>query len=461
MFGLTENSTVETNATGLLRMLGECHDAKAYAQALALIDAYPYDLPPLARHFQSAALQGTRQYDNAVMPALLAATLAPNLATRSNLALALWRTGQTQEAHKLWRQLLRGSPKTPDEAIALGHLRLSIERKSGQWRKALCELESRIGTDRAPDYGLPVWDGAKSSRVIVLHEQGIGDAVLLGRYLPWVAKQSGHHVTWAGPRVLHRWVSSIEGVGECVEPSEALAVIAPARPTVASQALECPETRENTHTSDSRGDSIATVAMLKGDCIVRAFSLPHLHGTTPDNIPLPTGGPTRTRGAGGGVVQRGVPTPLQPEPILEGCQDIGHLRVGVCWAGDRSGHADFERSTDKETFLRWVPEGVEVVNLQYGSEGGPSGDVWEVAERIAGCDLVVSVDTSIVHMAGSMGVPTVVVPPSAPDWRYPTWAKDGECPWYPDVVVVRRDRADEWEGQLRSAWELVRMLRQQ
>ena len=61
---------------------------------------------------------------------------------------------------------------------------------------------------------------------------------------------------------------------------------------------------------------------------------------------------------------------------------------------------------------------------------------------IAGLDLVVTVDTAVAHIAGSLGVPTLVIVPTVPDWRY-AWPAGRTSPFYPSQSVVRRRRGDD------------------
>ena len=62
-------------------------------------------------------------------------------------------------------------------------------------------------------------------------------------------------------------------------------------------------------------------------------------------------------------------------------------------------------------------------------------------DLIAGLDVVVSVDTSVAHLAGAMGKPTLLLHPGTPDWRWEMAGRDS--PWYPAVQVFRRD-ASGW-----------------
>ena len=223
------------------------------------------------------------------------------------------------------------------------------------------------------------------------HEQGIGDAVLFAGWAPQIAKITGHPVTWYGPKVLHRWMADIPGV--------------------------------------VLGDWAVLEENREGGAGVRAMSLPHvLRCNSKWDVPMPV-------------------APVSLQDARSAFRSSPMLTVGVCWKGSASGWHDFERSYTPEQFAPlWAPrDHVQFVNLCHNanvSYNAPFAkteyaDIYANGEAVAGCDLVITVDTSVVHIAGSLGIPTICLVPTVADWRF-EWPTGHNTPFYPSVTVVRR-----------------------
>jgi hypothetical protein len=141
--------------------------------------------------------------------------------------------------------------------------------------------------------------------------------------------------------------------------------------------------------------------------------------------------------------------PLSPYPVRQTWRRPTNPkpRVGVCWKGsshhlndkDRSSPIDFREALQDE---RW-----EIVSLQYGEDFKPKGYL-ETAELMRTLDAVVSVDTSTIHLAGTLGIPSVLIPPASPEWR---WQLRDATPWYPSIEIVRRTRVDAWSEAIERA----------
>jgi hypothetical protein len=139
----------------------------------------------------------------------------------------------------------------------------------------------------------------------------------------------------------------------------------------------------------------------------------------------------------------------------------GALRVGIAWAGSSTHVNNRNRSIALRRFAAlFATPNVEFVTLQ--KELGPGeadmlrlhpnvtavgaelADFADTAALISLLDLVVSVDTSVVHLTGAIGRPFWVLVPLAPDFR---WLLDrDDSPWYPTARLFRQPRTDDWES---------------
>ena len=135
-------------------------------------------------------------------------------------------------------------------------------------------------------------------------------------------------------------------------------------------------------------------------------------------------------------------------------------RVGLVWSGNPAHHNDGRRSAGFAPFLALKQvAGVEFRHFQWGAAPEETvlwpeladatvgaADFADTARRMADCDLVVSVDTAAVHLAGALGVPTWVLVPDVPDWR---WGARGDAtPWYPLATVWRQGSRGGWNELL-------------
>ncbi len=138
-------------------------------------------------------------------------------------------------------------------------------------------------------------------------------------------------------------------------------------------------------------------------------------------------------------------------------------RVGLCW---QAGAWNPERSVPLTALLRALPPGLRLVSLQRGAAAAEatapifanpddhSHDVGDTARLIDGLDLVISVDTLVAHLAGSLAAPTLLLLKHDADWR---WMTDcASQPWYPSVQRLRQTQAGDWNEPLRQVAEITR-----
>lgn len=131
---------------------------------------------------------------------------------------------------------------------------------------------------------------------------------------------------------------------------------------------------------------------------------------------------------------------------------------GLCWAGRSSHPQDAQRSMPPAALLRLQElQGHAWVGLQRPPNGSPAPgglldhdwgagitDFGELAAMLMSLDGLVTVDTAHAHLAGTLGVPTLLLLPYAPDWR---WLLDrADSPWYPSLRLIRQRVPGDWSG---------------
>lgn len=307
----------------------------------------------------------------------------------------------------------RALARMPDHANA-HFLRAEALLISGDWAAGWEEYEWRFrlpGAGRAmPETDKPAWDGLRlpEGRLLLIADQGFGDAIQFCRYIPWAAARARDIVLACGREIMPL-MAQFPGIGQVVERWEAC----------------------------GRFDAYAALS-----------SLARLHGTRPETIPADI--PYLTADPARAEHWRARLARLLP---------AGLVRIGIAWAGRPSHNNDRHRSIRLAALapLAQVP-GIALVALQKGAamaeiaeDRGPApllslgpalGDFAETMAVLDNLDMVITVDTALGHLAGAMGKPAWIMLPFAPDWR---WRATGTTTaWYPSVRLFRQDRRRQW-----------------
>lgn len=259
--------------------------------------------------------------------------------------------------------------------------------RSGRWDEGWRLYEARWLCPREPARwwrpGMEIYQGdlagLDGKRVLVRAEQGFGDTIQFARFVERFLEVANVVAVEVQPP-LRRLLRGIAPV-----------VIAEGRP------------------------------LPEHDVIVPLMSLPRLLGTAPDTVPPP--------------VHLAAATDERLENL-----------VGLCWAGDprpNDPHAaaiDRRRSLSREAFEPIVAACPEWVSLQRADMNVT--DFHDTAIRIARLALVITVDTSIAHLAASLGVETWLLNRFDSCWR---WGMTGaDTPWYPSMRIFRQKHLHEW-----------------
>ena len=255
----------------------------------------------------------------------------------------------------------------------------------------------------------PLWLGKEPlvKKTVLLHaEQGFGDALQFCRYAPMVAAR-GAPVLLEVQSALKPLLTGLQGVQRVIAKGEALPPFD----------YHCP-----------------------------LLTLPLAFGTTIDTVP-----------ASGPYVRS------EPGLVRHWEERLGEHRrprIGLAWSATALTTYGRDRSIALAEFVKLIPDGVECVSLQKELSEADQAVVRgrtdiahfgtgfaDTAALVELMDVVVTVDTSIAHLAGSMGKPVWVLLPFKGDWR---WLLDrDDSPWYPTARLFRQPGTGDWSSVMR------------
>ncbi|MHB8578573.1 MAG: tetratricopeptide repeat protein [Ignavibacteriaceae bacterium] len=153
---------------------------------------------------------------------------------------------------------------------------------------------------------------------------------------------------------------------------------------------------------------------------------------------------------------------------------IEYLKVGIAWAGNPNHSSDKKRSVSLKCFEKIAGiNSLKLFSLQIGEASKEINEVnfdikdlssfgmndfSDTAAVIANLDLVITVDTAVVHLAGAIGKETWLLLPYFPDWRWMLDRKDS--PWYPSIKLFRQPNPGDWDSVFQNVMdELKDMVR--
>lgn len=331
----------------------------------------------------------------------------------NNYSITLRRLNRVEESLAGLEKAIAQKDSFPDaqwnrslSLLLLGRIEEGFEAYEWRWKGGVKELRPR-------KLGKPQWqrgESLKGKRLFVHSEQGMGDHIQFMRYLPMLQAQ--------GAQVLAEF------------PEPLLEIARDYAPDV---------------TWIERG----TRKFPEFDLYCPLLSIPTLMGTTMDTIPAPT-------------------SYLHAKPerkahFAERLKNTTGLRVGLVWSGNPKHANDRNRSLAlKDLMARLGTAPFTAVSLM--KEVRPEDQVYlrehtevldlsqeldnfaDTAALITNLDLVVSVDTSVAHLAGALGCPVWMLTPFAPDWRWMLDRKD--TPWYPTMRLYRQHTPHDWVAVL-------------
>ncbi|MBW8039420.1 MAG: tetratricopeptide repeat protein [Planctomycetes bacterium] len=443
------------NALGVVfKALGKPQKAiDAYRQALSIQSVYPqayYNLANVLRdqgRYQEAVenykntininpdnvkaynnLAGTLKKQNNLTEAMIyserAIQLDPdNAEAYYNLATILGDQGRCSEAIDYYNQAIQLKPDYAEAHLNLSLALLLFGRFEEGWSQYEWRRKTKLNSSfyqRTPEK--LIWDGSSfvGKRLFVQCEQGLGDTLQFIRYLPMV-KARGGTVIFELWHPLINLLHEFDGIDKFV-------VLSPDKPDV------------------------------KFDFYISLMDLPAIFRTTldsiPDSVPYVYADSTKA-------------------DYWRARLDGPDFKVGIVWAGSAKHENNHNRSCKLKHFAPLASiDGVRLYSLQKDASATqlrqfPAGkvlanpaeefeDFTDTAAVIENLDLIISVDTAIVHLAGAMGKPVWTLLPFAPDWRWMLERDDN--PWYPTMRLFRQEKWGDWETVFASVAEQLRIL---
>lgn len=343
--------------------------------------------------------------------------LKPDIGGATNRALVLMELGRFREADEAYRFAMGIDPRNPSLLWNLALFQLLLGDFEAGWRGREARWEIPVFADAYPSIATPMWSGQEpvaGKTIAVFQTEGVGDVLHLVRYVPMLAAQ-GARIILVVDQELCPLLSRLSGVSHCL-----------------------PRTKATT--------------VPPFDLHIALDSLPFAFGTRPDSIPP----------------GKNYLPPLDAQLVQAWENRLGRrekLRVGLVWSGNPIHGNDRNRSMPLRLLSALLDVDALFVSLQKNPRPEDAATLRERGEIIdhtslltnfadtaalVSClDLVITVDTSVAHLAGALGRPTWILLPYVPDWRWLLRREDS--PWYPTVRLFRQTEPREYASVVERA----------
>ncbi len=398
---------LEINPNSINTMIGLGTVLQQQGQSIEAIDCYQQALKLDANNVECLNNIGAVYHQQgktqlAISYYQQALNLNPNFVDAiNNLGHAFVDLGQFQEALSCHYRALELQPEN-----STAHLEYALTLLLfGDLRRGFAEYEWRWRTSQLQprEFVQPVWDGSSlEGKTILLHvEQGFGDSIQFIRYAPILCNQGAKVIVACYPELV-RLFATVAGIEYLLVSFEHLPAF---------------------------------------DVQAPLMSLPRILDTTLETIPA------------------NIPYLTPPAECNFALSSEVKMKVGIVWAGNPKRPKDQQRSCSLSDFIQFLDvPGIAFYSLQKNlSEDDRTllnqhlvpdlsphlNDFADTASAISQLDLVISVDTSVAHLAGALGKPVWVLLSFAPDWR---WLLDrDDNPWYPTARLFRQSQPGNWQ----------------
>jgi tetratricopeptide (TPR) repeat protein len=340
-------------------------------------------------------------------------TVSQSWSVALDLALCKYALGNIAVSEQLFAAAITAAPDDTTRRLLCTHMAYAV-LASGDWRRGLALYDHRymeLPTTQAWELGAPLWQGEDltGKHLLVHHDQGDGDTIQFARFLPKLAETAAS-VTLAAPPQL-------------------LPLFSRFWPNIRIRSLYGDLEVPDFHSP------IGSYIRFVG-CELPAWSGPYIA-----NVPY--------------------------DYLIPKTEAL--LRIGLVWAA-RPTHDAARRAVPLEQLLDLAEiPGVALYGLQVGEGAkdiarlGADALVEDLSRQIrdwrdtagimAQLDMVVSVDSAPLHLAGAMGLPVIGLLPFRPCWR---WGfETNETAWYPTMRLLRQAQPGDWTHPLDDLHRLI------
>ena len=402
-------------------------NSKRYTEAITAFEQVLALDPKLAEgHYNLGSVYRLMErHDAAILHFSKAIQLRPDYAEAwNNLALTCKNIGDFDRAGKYFNRALQIEPKL---AVARWN-RALLNLLKGNWQSGWQDFEHRFNLSHwRTIYPHRIhgrrWDGRTipNQTLFVHDEQGLGDTFQFVRYLPWAKSMCGRLVFETRPEIIPLLENTL-GIDQIVERT-------------------------------SNGPS-----KVSFDHYIPLMSIPWLMKLKPQQM-----------GEWAPYIRASENKTARWKSLLP----PGPLKIGLVWAGRPEHGNDAIRSCGFEALSPLLKhKAVQFIALQKGAAerqldaypypnitrlGTRLEDFSDTAAVLAQLDLLITVDTSVAHLAGAMGKPAWIMIPYIPDWR---WGIEGKhTRWYPTITLFRQPRPKDWASVTASMEQELRHLK--
>jgi tetratricopeptide (TPR) repeat protein len=343
---------------------------------------------------------------------------------QNNLATLYINEGKPEEAHKHLNAALSIDPNHSQAHWNRSLAFLECGDYEHGWPEYDWGIRAKVRVERnytkAP---LPYWDGTKGKRIVVYGEQGIGDEILFASCLPDLIRDS-ELVVFECHKKLHKLFANSFPDIDIYPTREDEVITWPMKPDGSSR-----------YAFDAK-IAIGSLPKFYRPNLEAFPGTPFLKPTAAAELHyneilanLPAGPKIGISWIGGHKKTRVEVRSIELEKLLPILSQQGAHFISLQYTPQEDEIAEFEKKHD--IHIHQFPEAV--YSAMYDDKAG----------LVANLDLVITVCTSLVHLAGSMGVPVWVMVPSRPAWRY---RLDLDyLPWYNSTVLFRQNsNSTDW-----------------